>query len=77
MGVPQANSFSKNGRINEVIKDAAQNIGKMGQFCHVIVLNELHAAHQSELDKQLLENDKSLRMLGWPSGDVLIWRCSM
>ena len=77
MGVPQANSFSKNGHINEIIKDAAQNIVKISQYCHVIVLNELHAAHQGELDRQLSETDKSLRMLGWPIGDMLIWRCSM
>ena len=46
MGLPQANSFAKFGKIYGLLEDAAQKIKLMGEYCHVIVLNELHVAHQ-------------------------------
>ena len=77
MGLPQENSFAKNNRIVDILEDAAQKIVAMGRHCHVIVINELHAAHQGTLDFRLSFIAPNLRMLGWPSGDALIWRRSM
>ena len=76
MGLPQANSFSKNDRIKDILEDATQKIMAMGTRCNVIFLNELHASLQSALDSQLSEAETSLQMRGWTSGDVLIWRRS-
>ena len=75
MGLPQANSFAKFGKIYGLLEDAAQKIKLMGEYCHVIVLNELHVAHQGRLDNLLVDAAPTMKMIGFASGDVVI--CSV
>ena len=77
MGLPQANSFAKFGKIYGLLEDAAQKIKLMGEYCHVIVLSELHVEHQGRLDNLLVDAAPTMKMIGFSSGDVVIWRRSM
>ena len=75
MGLPSANSFAR--RIKEVLEDAAGKIASMAKQCHIVVLNELHPAHQGGVLTALTRVAPDVFILGCKSGDALIWRRSM
>ena len=72
MGLPGAEHYAKDNRIEEVLDTAAKRIVNMSKVAHIICLNELHPAHQAGLDTRVADH-ACLSMVGANCGDVLIW----
>ena len=50
-------TFSKNNKIEAHLDTAAKRIVGMSKVAHIIVFNELHAAHQAGLDRRLADHE--------------------
>ncbi len=73
VGMPSRESFATWGE--ERYATFMEKLSLLARTCHVIGLNEVHAAHHAKIDELLTKAASgSLSMLGSDFGEVVIWR---
>ena len=72
LGLNTADAFQRDNRIAHILDTTADTVAEMLINVDIVCLNELHAAHQAQLDHLLAWH--GVRFMGFNIGDAVAWR---
>ena len=73
LGLATDNAFRRDNKIATILEQTAEFLVEMLLTVDIVALNELHVAHQGQLNT-LITFQSGVAFLGFESGDGICWR---